>query len=332
MPELATVSQTVQVGKETTPGTGVAAGKLLQYLSIMLNPTVETVEFRPAGSKANSTVLPAKDFTPFDISSDVGSYSEIVYLLSSLFKDVTPSTVDTSGKSWLYEPNARAAETKARYTIEQGDSTRAGKATYGMVTGLELTFTREGAGMSLTGAGVAQQYQDNIALTGSPTTIEEAPVLPTHINVYVNDTFGAIGTTKLTRDFTAVWSCQDVQAPVWPLNSNNASFAADVDLPHLVTARLTAEADTAGMAFLTTVRAGSTKYIRIEAKSTVLAGAATEFYKIWIDGAYKVQEVGGFTDVEGVKCVEWGLSGVTDSTFSATAFSRITVVNKVAAL
>lgn len=332
MPELATVAQTVQIGKETTPGTGVAAGKLLQYIGFALNPTVETVEFRPAGSKANSTVLPAKDYTPFDISSDVGSYSEIVYLFSSLFKDVTATTVDTTGKQWLYEPNARAAETKARYTIEQGDSTRAGKATYGMVTGLELTFTREGAGMSLSGAGVAQQYQDNIALTGSPTTVEEAPVLPMHINVYVNDTFGAIGTTKLTRDFTAAWRCNDVAAPIWPLNSANASFASDVELPHLVELELTAMADTAGMAFLTQVRAGATKYIRLEAKSTVLAGSATEFYKIWIDGAYKVREVGGFEDVEGAKCVAWNLGAVTDSTFSATAFQRITVVNKVAAL
>ena len=64
----------------------------------------------------------------------------------------------------------------------------------------------------------------------------------------------------------------------------------------------------------------------------MLAGAASAFYKIWIDGAYKVRTLPGFTDVEGAKCIEWDFSAVTDSTFSATAFTRVTVVNKVASL
>ena len=330
MPELATVAQTVQVGKETTPGTGVAAGKLLQYTSFDLDPTVETIAFRPAGSKVNSTVLPGKDFTAIDINGQ-GSYSEIVYVLSSLLKDVTATTVDTTGKQWLYAPAARTEDTKARYTIEQGSATRAGKATYGMVTGCEITWNRS-EGMTLTGAGMAQQYQDNIALTGSPTTVEEAPVLPTHLNVYVNDTFGALGTTKLTRDFNAVWRCNDTVGPVWVLNSANASFVSDVELAPTVQMQLTAEADTAGMAFMTAVRAGATKFIRLEAMSTVLAGASTAFYKIWIDGAFKVSEVGGFDDSDGVKVIDWTLDAVTDSTFSATAYQSITVVNKTAAL
>ncbi len=330
MPELATVAQTVQIGKEATPGTGVAAGKLLNYIGHDLDPQVETVGFRPMGSKIQSTVLPGRDFTNFTISGQ-GTYSEIVYPLCGLLVDATPSTVDTSGKSWVFEPTNRTETTKARYTIEQGSATRAGKVTYGAVTGLELTFNRE-SGVQISGNGIAQQYQDSITLTGSPTAIEEAPILPTHLNVYVNDSFASIGTTKLTRDFNAVWRCNDVVGPVWPINSANASFASDVELAPTVQLELTAEADTAGMAFLTAVRAGSTKFIRLEAISTVLAGAATAFYKIWIDGAYKVSAVGGFDDFEGVKVVNWTLDAVADSTFSATAFSRVTVVNRVAAL
>ena len=86
-----------------------------------------------------------------------------------------------------------------------------------MINSLRDHLHPRGCRHVLGGSGLAQQIQDNIALTGSPTTIEEAPVLPTHINVYVNDTFGAIGTTKLTRDFTAVWRCQETNAAIWPL-------------------------------------------------------------------------------------------------------------------
>jgi hypothetical protein len=330
VPENATVAQAVQVGKESTKGTSVAAGKLLQYISFDLDPQIETVGFRPMGSKVQSAVLPGKDFTNIAITGQ-GTYSEIVYPLSSLFKDVTATTVDTTGKQWLYEPLNRSEDTKASFTIEQGSATRAGKATYGQVSGLELTFNRTD-GVTISGAGFAQQYQDNISLTGSPAAIEEAPILPTHLNVYVNDTFAAIGTTKLTRDFNAVWRCNDVVGPVWPINSANASFASDVEIVPTVQMELTAEADSQGMGFLTAVRAGSTKFIRLEAISTVLAGSATAFYKVWVDGAFKVSSVGGFDDFEGVKVVNWVLDAVTDSTFSATAFQRVTVVNKVAAL
>ncbi len=330
MPELATVAQTVQIGKETTKGTGVAAGKLLQYTSFDLDPQIETVMFKPAGAKVNSAILPGKDYTNFSITGQ-GSYQELPYLLSSVLVDATPTTVDTSGKQWLYEPTNRTETTKASYTIEQGSATRAGKASYGQVTGVEVTFNRTD-GVTISGSGWAQNYQDNAALTGSPTTVTEAPILPTHLNVYLNTTFASIGTTKLTRDFNAVWRCNDVVGQVWPINSANPSFVSDVEIVPTVQMELTAEADTAGMALLTNVRAGSTVYVRLEAISTVLAGSATAFYKVWFDLAAKVSSMGGFDDSDGVKVVNWTLDAVSDSTFSATAFCRVTVVNTLAAL
>jgi hypothetical protein len=330
MPELSTVFRAVQIGKEVTPGTGVAAGKLLQYIGFALSPSIEMQEFMPMGSLVNSAVVPGKDSSTLSIEGQ-GSYSEVVYILSGLLKDVTPSTVDTTGKSWLYEPAARTEDTRARYTIEEGSATRAGKATYGTVTSATFTFNRS-EGVTISGEGFAQQYQDNIALTGSPTTIEEAPILATHLNVYSNDTFGAIGTTKLTRDFEAVCEIGGVVGQVWPINSANASFASDVPLVPDATVRLTCSADAAGMGFLTAARAGATKYVRLEALSTVLAGAATAFYKLWIDMPCKVFEFPGFGDIDGLKTVDVGLKPVLDSTFSATAWARITAVNKVATL
>ena len=331
MPELSTVARNVQIGKESTPGTGVTGSKQLQYIGFSLAPALEMNQFRPMGSKVNSAITPGKDSSVLTIEGQ-GSYSEVVYILDSLLKTVTPSTVDTSGKSWLYEPLARTEETKSRYTIEEGSTVRAGKATYGTVTGATFTFNRS-EGLAISGEGFAQQYQDNITLTPTPTVIEEAIVLPTHLNVYSNDTFGAIGTTKLTRDFEAVCEIGNVVGQVWPINSANASFASDVELVPTATISLKCSADAAGMAFLTAARAGATKFVRLEALSTVLAGAATAFYKLWIDMAVKVTEFPGFEDEEGLKVVNVGLAPVTDATFSAPgAWCRITAVNKVAAL
>jgi hypothetical protein len=331
MPELSTITRSVQIGKETTPGTGVAAGKLLQYIGFSLAPNLEMNTFMPMGSKVASAVTPGKDSSTIAIEGK-GSYSEIVYLLNGLLKDVTPSTVDTTGKSWLYEPLARTEETHARYTIEEGSSVRAGKATYAVFTDATITYNRT-EGVSISGSGFAQQYQANITLTPTPTTIEEAIILPTHLNIYSNDTFGAIGTTKLTRDFNAEFSISGFSGPVWPINSANASYVSDVDLPPEIACKLRCSADSQGEAFLTAARAGATKYIRLDATSTVLAGSATAFYRLTIDFPAKVMEYPGFEDEDGLKVVDVGLAPVLDSTFSAPgAWCRITAVNKVAAL
>ena len=149
MPELSTVARNVQIGKETTPGTGVAASKQLQYIGFSLAPALEMNEFRPMGSKVNAAITPGKDSSAITIEG-AGSYSECVYIFDSLLKTVTPSTVDGTGKSWLYEPLARTEETKTRYTIEEGSTVRAGKASYGAITSATFTFNRTD-GVTVTG-------------------------------------------------------------------------------------------------------------------------------------------------------------------------------------
>jgi len=331
VPELSTVSRSVQIGKETTPGTGVAAGKLLQYIGFKLDPNLEMNTFTPMGSKTPSAVTPGKDWSTITIDG-AGSYSEVVYVLSGLLKDVTATTVDTTGKQWLYEPLNRSEETHARYTVEEGSSVRAGKATYVVITDATFTYNRTD-GLSISGSGFAQNYQANITLTATPTVIEEAIVLPTHLNIYSNDSFASIGTTKLTRDFNAEFAIGGYSGPVWPINSASASYASDVDLAPTISCKLRCSADSQGEAFLTAARAGATKFIRLEAKSTVLAGSSTAFYSLTIDFAAKVNEYPGYDDEDGLKVVEVGLTPVYDSTFSAPgAFARITAVNKTAAL
>ena len=67
---------------------------------------------------------------------------------------------------------------------------------------------------------------------------------------------------------------------MWPLNSTLASYAAHVEVEPTVQMELTAEYDSQSSDFFTQARAGSTRYFRIHAFSTVLAGAATVKYAL----------------------------------------------------
>lgn len=330
MPERSALFQGVQIGAEATIGTSVAASKLLNYLGIDIDPDIAVVPFRPMGQAVKSAILPSQDSTTA-ASSGVGSYSEFIYPFSSLFGAVTPTTVDTTAKQWVWTPTARAEMTPKTYTVEAGGSVRAHKATGMFWTGAELTFNRTD-GVAFSGTMRGQQLQDNIALTGSPTAIEEVPILPTHIDVYIDATSGGIGTTKLTRDFNVVWRNNDAYGVIWPLNSALASWAAPVGTEPTVQLELTLEADSQGMGLLTDLRAGSTKYVRIACISTLNAGATTTKYSLTIDFAGKISASPTFDETDGVYTVNWTMDSVFDAAWGSGQYQKITAVNKVAAL
>lgn len=88
------------------------------------------------------------------------------------------------------------------------------------------------------------------------------------------------------------------------------------------------QADAAGMALLTNMRAGSTKFMRIKATGAQIAGA--EYYDLQIDTACKVTDVSPFEDSDGVFAIEWTMNGFYDATWTKT--TEIAVVNTLATL
>lgn len=328
MPEAATIASSVQIGAESTPGTGVAAGKLLNYLGFAPSIDLSFNRFRPMGQKFAGALVPGKDATAWALSGQ-GSYSELIYPFCSALLNVTPTTVDTSARLWTFTPAARTEDAVKTFTVEVGSATRAQKATYVLCTGFELTFNRTD-GVAVTGDAIGQAIQDNITLTASPTGVEDVPILPTHLDVYVDATSAGLGTTRYTRDFNAVFRCTNRFNAVWPINSTLASFGSHVEVEPTVQLELTVEADSQGMGPLVNARAGSTLFIRLSAVSTVLAGAATAKYQLIIDVAAKVSAINAFDDSDGVKVLTYTFDAVYDTTW-AKAFT-IGLQNKTAAL
>ena len=336
MPEVSSLFNGVQVGVESsaTPGTAVSASKLLNYLNFQ--PTFWAGDFnvmRPMGQKVASGVAPGYDYTSWALSSDVGSYSEIVYPLSSLLKLVAPATVETTARLWTFKPTGRSEDVINTFTVQTGSATRAQKASFVAVTGLELTFNRS-TGLSTSGTGIGQQVVDNVALD-TATAVEDKPVLPTHMDVYVDTTSSSFGSTKMTRDFNAVFRYNDARGAVWAINSANASYVNLVETAPTVQIELTMEADTQGMGFLPNARAGDTRYVRLAAVAPAAygyAGAATAPYEILIDMAGKISAISGPDDTDGIKTVTYTFESIYDAGWSSGTYLQIQVQNKVSAL
>jgi hypothetical protein len=330
LPEVSSIFSGSQIGAESTAGTGVAADKLLRYLAYEPSIDINFNRFRPQGQLVASAITPGQDSTTWALAGQ-GSYSELIYPFCGLFGTVAPATVETTGRRWTWTPAARTEITPKTFTVETGSSIRAQKASYVTQSGLELTFNRTD-GVAVSGTAFGQQIQDSITLTGSPTQLEDVPILPTHLDVYVDATSAGIGVTKLTRDFNAVFRYNDARGPVWPINSTLASYGSDVQTEPTVQIELTCAADSQGMGFLTNARAGDTRYIRLAAISTVSAGAGTAKYDLLISRAGKVSSINAFDDNDGVKVLSYTFDAVYDASWGSGTFLIVQYTNKTAGL
>jgi hypothetical protein len=327
MPERASITQAVQVGVEAVPGTNVAANKLLNSMSLGPAVAVDMQRFRPQGQKFASIITPGKEWVTADVSG-VGSYSEVIYALACLLKYQAPvQQAATTAYKWTVDPAARSEDTIKTLTVEQGGAVRAQKFNYGLFNEFGMDFTRDG--VSISGAMFGQRLQDGIVLTAAPAAVEEKPILPNEIDIFLDTTGAGLGTTKLTRVLEAGFSVGSRFNPLWTLNSVNSSFAAHVEAEPSAQFRIKMEADAEGMAQLTTMRQGATRFMQIRCTSPDLAGAAIP-YSLTINLAGKVSGVGNFEDADGVYAIEWTFDVVYDATWAHALL--IDVINKQTAL
>lgn len=327
MPERATLTQGVQLGVESTPGTSVSANKKLNSTSFETKVMAEIEPFRPMGTKYATTEILGKEWSEFEISG-MGSYNDAVYLLSSCLDESTPVQQSaTTAYLWTFSPSSTSPDTVKTYTIEHGSSVRAHKLTYGLVSEVEFDFTRDAVEVS--GSGMGQKVTDGITLTATPTTIDEKPILPTDVDVYIDTTSAGLGTTKLTRAMNVNLHVSDRFGPVWVLNSANQSFVATIESEPSAEVTLMVEADSQGMGLLTDMRSTATKFLRVKATSADEAGTGHPYSFQW-DAAVKVKDVGDFSDEDGIYAIEWTFDMVHDPTWGKAY--EVAVKNKLTAL
>ena len=327
MAERTSITQVLQLGLETTPGTSVAASKFLP--SVMVNTGLDGnfTEQRGSGNKFPINYIPGKEWAVGSLSGNP-TYDELAYLLSAILVKVTPTTVGTTGRSWVMAPSSTAEDVVATYTVEQGSAIRAQKFTFGQFTALSLSGTREEISMS--GDVIGKGFTDGITLTAAPTSIPQIPLLPKHTEIWMDDTVGAIGTTKMTRALSWEISLSNRFTPLWVVDSAQTSYVASME--QAIDAGFTAkfEADVQGMGLLTTARSGAKKFVRVKVTSDQNAGTAIPYSLQW-DMCCQVKGFpNAIDDQDGVYAVEWEMGMVHDSTWGKA--QSVTLVNTTNAL
>lgn len=323
MGEKASIFQTIQVGIETTPGVAVAANKKLTATSIVPSVKTEADSFRAAGNKYANFVTLNKEWSEASLEGKL-TYNEILYLLVSLLSQPTPvQQGTTTAYQWTFTSDTDGEDSGKTFTVEQGDANSAWRVAGLRVSGLELTFSRDE--VSLSGNAIGKAMETGITLTSSPTSMTPKPILPAHLKFYMADSqAGLVSATAISRGFSLGWKLTDKIGLIWPVGQDPVTLEIEPALE----ATLSLATDTVGLGLIGTMRAGTTKWLRVKAEGDMIEDIYP--YLFQIDFPVQVKEVGEFSDEDGIYLVEYTLQGIHDGTWGK-AF-QIEVVADVSTL
>lgn len=333
MPDRATINQKVQLGVESTPGTAVAANKLLQCFDWQFGIDADVMFYRATGRKYESVQEENTEWTSGTAGGPL-DYNAIIYLLSGAMGSTSPVAHGSSStaKDWIYTPPVTGNASPKTYTAQQGDSVRAHQVAYLLFNEFGYKGTRKD--FTVSAKWMAQPLSDGITLTASPTAVALAPAPSKHFNIYLDTTSGALGTTQLTRVLSVDYSMSNIYGPLWVFNRANLGWGVHIDTPPKAIFKLKMEADSTGMAQLPNLQSGATVYVRLNATGLQIAsdgpGAVNNVFQH--DMALKVGKPTAFADDQGVFAIEWEMTVVEDSGWNSGQAQTLTVTNLITAL
>lgn len=188
----------IQIGKESTPGTAVAATrKLIGELSISPNLTIH----RPTDERNSLSEFRRSEVVGQDASlsySSDATYDQIIHFLAMALKGgVTPTQPDVGNSptvyDWVYTPVATVLAAVDTFTIEYGDNTQEFECKYCFVQSLELGFAMNSV-VTLK-ADMMGHYPIKSSFTGALSDESVEEVVSNDLTVAIDTTWANLGVT-----------------------------------------------------------------------------------------------------------------------------------------
>lgn len=314
MTERASVFEGVQIGVETSPGTGGTANLIMEAFGLTPKKAGKVDLFRPEGLKYPTIASVGKQHTEWKIDG-IWDYSNILYLLRGLLHMAADPAKqgETSAYLWTFTSQSSGPDNSMTFKIERGSSVKAASYQYFVPTGLGLAFGATDSTVKLSGDGISQKPTRGITLA-TPTTGVPAsgPVLPGQWVVKVATTkAGLAGASAMTRLLQLEWGLKSKVGPVFAINAD-ASYTAHVETVPSLDGSMTVEADTEGETLETYAEAATVLWVNMKATGALIE---TPYYRyIDITMPMVFSNIGDASDSEGVWALKFGMAGRHDAT------------------
>jgi hypothetical protein len=336
--ERSSISQSSQIGVESTPGTPVAAGKRLGSMGFKFAPKTTIKKLLPAGQKYASLQILGKEWTEAGING-LAVYPELPYAYACsvntpTIAQITDGVTPTGAYRHTFVSNTFGDDAPKTLTIEQGSGVRAHRMANAIFREYTWAWSRDE--IELGGTVLGRAIQDGVTLTASPTTLPQVPVRPSELSVYLDEAHADLGETKLLRALKGEFNIADRFDPLWVVDAAQASYAATIEVEPKVEFKVTQEANAQGMESLLAMRNGENRYLRLQAYGPVIYSAADPEddirHSVTIDMCGQVSDVGELGDEDGVYGVEWTFSANHDASWGSGKAFQIEVVTTTATL
>lgn len=271
-----------------------------------------------------------------DVQTELSAEDILWPLSTGVLGGVSPSTSDTSAKTWSHNPQlTTAVQTVDSATVEylEGDGTTNhyyAECGYALTESFKIDWAyNQAAKLSWKMFGRARQSDTP---TGSLTPYSTREVLASNAcGVYWDTSWAGLGGTQLQGILRS--GSIEVKTGLGPDYTMDAR--TDVDMTgHKVgvisaVLNLVMELDATGAARITNWRANSLVFVRLKNLGS-LAGAATVYRTVQIDGCYRFTAAPAKSDDGSQRLVAVSLESVLDTTSNKTL--EFTAINKLASL
>jgi len=318
------VNKGVQVGVETTPGTQVAANKLMPGLSWGVGPRMESKEYRAQGWKFDTASQRHKYWAEGSLDGPL-NFEEIIYPLATLITPPTPTTPSggTNSREWLYKPLGQGNETLKTLTVEQGDSLAAQIATNVAATDLSFELAKDDI---MVKGNVIGRAPITGTLTGSPTALPQQIGSARQIDVYIGNTLGALGVTlfgsgnKVTDAYSEAFGIGKKLNPRWVHNTDYTSFRDLVELPSKLTASVSTEHNAQSRSLFDEIPNNPLKYVGYRVTGPIIEGSIRYMFEIVMAAKITAAEEG---DDDGVWGYKYNFNPQYDATLGSAFWIRV---------
>lgn len=265
-PQVSSVNQRVQIGAESTSalGTAVPANRYLEMFDWDLQISPDVIFYTPTGHKYPTVQEENMEWVEGDVSG-WPDYNGLIYICGGAMGAVSAVAHGASAvaKDWIFVPPLTGSIVPQTLTVQQGDSVRARQFTYCLFNEFAYKVTRKEATFSSKFFGLP--IADPATLTANPTAIAAVPVVGKQVNVYLDSSSSAFGTTQLLTSFSVDFAMSGIYGMFWPLNRGALGYTSHVDSKPATTVKIFEEANTEGLSFLSLLQSGATQYLRVQA-------------------------------------------------------------------
>lgn len=283
--------QLLQMGTEITPGTKVAATKIIGSFGITPTIKAEVKKYTAQGQIVPTAYVLGKDYTEGKIDG-FPAYNEIDLLLASVINKVADGH---------YILKADTPSDPQTYSIEKGPAGDSGELfQYGVIAGLSLKGNREE--VTLSGDMFGNKTLRG-AITDSLTRVDPIPVSPDDVTITVGGT--TVECFNWELNINGRWKA------VWVVDASQNSYVAIVEAAEPeINVKIDVESNAAGYTHLDRLRAGNALTAAVISCSTTI-GATT--YNLGFTINTKVAEVTEFKDEDGVYAMGYTLGAAPGS-------------------